>query len=157
MMDAVVLQLPFSCVLQSLLTDHPQPSAQCWAGKFQYIAPKTQGKQGTLMKDEPKGVSRICVLRDCVSCGYVSHCGMGSENVVRCNQGSCTGAFFPRVLQPPRACSSRPPRATTPLSSDPLTTSDDPLRSWCIFLVFRRRPNDIGCAVYKDTARKGTD
>ena len=48
---------------------------------------------------------------------------MGSEIVVRGSQGSCAGASFPRVLQPPRACPSRPPRATAPLPSDPLTTS----------------------------------
>ena len=45
--------------------------------------------------------------------------GEESGTVVMGNPGSCAGAFFPRarVLQPPRACPSRPPRATAPPSS----------------------------------------
>ena len=53
---------------------------------------------------------------------------------VKLSSRAVAGAPSPRALQPPRACPSRPPRATTPLTSDPLTTSDHCARSWCLFI-----------------------
>lgn len=94
-MDAVVLQLPFSCVLQSLLTDRPQPSAQSWAGKFQYVAPKTQGKQGTLMTHEPKGVSRICVsaARLCLVWSCIGLCAQIIMHDYRAAAACCVAGY----------------------------------------------------------------